>query len=520
MWAAAAGTALALAAAPPALAAGSGRSSTPSSAPSSAASKSACTADWPTFQHDADHTGTACGAINTANASTLIPGWFAPTANTVTAEPAVAGGTVFVGDGAGTFYAFAASTGRQLWTFDVTKYDHHSTSYGVITSSATYVPRLPGVKGATVIFGGGGSVFALDAADGTPRWHTDLAPAFPTGPDEVEASPQFVTGADGPTVVVGLDANESTDATSGGIVALDALTGLPRWSFEPGPGSTIRANLPSGLGNGCSDVWSTPAIDPGAVPGGLVIFGTGNCPDGHASIQAVSLHTGALEWDFPEPATNHGTDDDFGSSPVLTQLGGVPAVVEAGKSGWIYVLNETSGAPMHAAQVAQPGQTGDSLAGAIGGFIGALAEAPVGTDQVVFGDSAIPAPFTGDGVSSSGFTPDSSIGSDPARLSSLHAYDLTTGKILWHEPLQAPAYAPVTTAGGVVFAPSTSSFTMNAFSADNGLPLWSFPLASSPSGGVAVSGSSIIFGTGTYQSPGQPVPPQATGVWMFHLAGS
>lgn len=510
-WALTAGTALAIGGAPQALAGGLAGTNGPTRAP--------CTADWPTFQHDAAHTGAGCGAITTANASTLVPGWFAPTGNTVTAEPAVAGGSVYVGDGAGTFYALSASTGKQLWTFDVTPYDHHATSYGVITSSATYAKGVPGRKGPMVVFGGGGSVFALDAGTGTLLWHTDLAPSQPDGPDEVESSPQVVTIDSRPLVVVGLDTNESTDGTSGGVVALDAATGAPVWSFEPGTATVVTGGLPEASGNGCSDVWSSPAVDP-STDGGLVVFGTGNCPDGQASIEAVSLRSGALRWDFVEPPANHGTDDDFGSSAVLTRLGDEPVVVEAGKSGWIYVLDETTGATVRSAQVAQPGQTGDALAGAIGGFIGSLAEARVGSDQVVFGDSAIPAPFTGDGVSSAGITPDTSIASDPTRVSSLHAYDLSTGKILWHQPLQAPAYAPVTTVGGVLFAPSTTSFSINAFSAANGAPLWSFPLASSPSGGVAVAGSDIIFGTGTYQSPGQPVPPQVTGVWMFHLPGS
>jgi outer membrane protein assembly factor BamB len=488
-----------------------------------AASSPACDTSWPTFQHDQSRTGAACGGITTTNVATLVPGWFDPTPNAVTAEPAVVGATMYVGDNGGVFHALSASTGATRWTFDVTQYDHHATSYGVITSSATYSDQVAGHR-PVVVFGGGGSVFALDASSGALVWHTDLAPSHPTGPDEVESSPVVVPDANGTgLVLVGLDTNESTQGISGGLVALNAQTGAPLWSYEPGTGTT-NGGLPQGAGDGCSDIWSSPAVDPTALSTGMVFFGTGNCPDGQASIQAISLRGGKPLWSFPEPAANHGTDDDFGSSPVLgtinTATGPEPVVVEAGKSGWIYVLNEYTGAIVNSHEVAQPGQTGDNLAGAIGGFIGSIALAPVNRDPVAFGDSAIPAPFSGDGITSSSATPDTSLATDPTRISSLHAYDIATGKVLWQEPLQAPAYAPVTETGGVVFAPSTTSFSIQAFEADNGVPLWHFPLASSASGGVAISGSSIFFGTGTYESPGTPVPPQATGIWMFHPAGS
>lgn len=490
-------------------------------------SGSGCDTDWPAFQHDQSHTGAACGAISPANVSTMVPGWFVSTANAVTAEPAVVGGTAYVGDNGGTFYALSLARGAIDWTFNVDgtnpstgrPWDSHSTSYGVITSSAAYTDQVRG-HGPMVFFGGGGSVFALDARTGAVIWHTDLAPSDPTGPDEVESSPTVLPRLDGTgVVIVGLDTNESTTGVSGGVVALDASTGAPLWSYEPGTATTV-AGLPTGAGNGCSDVWSSPAVDPAAPGGGLIALGTGNCPSGVADIQAISLRDGTLRWKFAEPAANHGGDDDFGSSPILTSVHGQPAVVEGGKSGWIYVLNEYTGAVINAAQVAQPGQTGNQLAGAIGGFIGSMALAPVGGDPVVFGNSAIPAPFTGNGISSSGATPDAGLLSDPTRASSLHAYDTATGQVLWQEPAQLAAYAPVTETGGVLFAPSTASFSIQAYSTGTGQPLWSFPLASSPSGGVAVSGSEIVFGTGTYEAPGTPVPPQATGIWMFHLASA
>ena len=512
----------------PVVSAGAAKALTGGSAGATAGSSGSCSGhDWATFQHDPSHTGAGCGSISASNVGTLVPGWFDPLPNAVTAEPAVVGNTVYVGDNGGIFHALDATTGKELWGFDVTKLDKHSTSYGVITSSAAYPDPIKGQP--AVVFGGGGSVFALNAATGALLWQRDLASADATGPDEVESSPVVVRDANGTGVVlVGLDTNESTGGVSGGLVALNAETGSPLWTFYPGSGQAIDGG-PSGTGNGCDDVWSSPAVDPNAPnPGGqgkgLVFFGTGNCPDGHAAIEAISLSGGNRVWQFTEPAANHGTDDDFGSSPLLATVNGQPVVVEGGKSGWFYVLDEYSGAPtgtlVNSYEVAQPGQTGDGLAGAIGGFIGSMALAPVNGDPVVFGNSAVPAPFAGDGITNSGATPDTSLATDPTRASSLHAYDIATGTVLWQDPLQGPSYAPVTEVGGVLFAPSTTGFSIQAVDASTGTPLWAFPLGASGSGGVAVSGSSIFFGTGTYESPQAQVPPQATGVWMFHLAGS
>lgn len=500
-------------------------------------SASSCSdTNWATFQHDQSHTGAGCGAITASNVSTLVPGWFDQLPNAVTAEPAVVGNTVYIGDNGGIFHALDASTGKEKWNFDVTKKDSHSTSNGVITSSAAYTDAI--ARGPAIVFGGGGSVFALNAVTGKPIWQRDLAPGKDaTGPDEVESSPVVVPHANNGNgvVLVGLDTNESTQGISGGLVALDATNGVPLWTFYPGADKAL-GGTPTGPGNGCNDVWSSPAVDPDAPDPngngtGLVFFGTGNCPDGHAVIDAISLAGGAPVWQFSEPATNRGTDDDFGSSPIVTTVNGQPVVVEGGKSGWVYVLNEYThklsdggtaegGTIVNSYQVAQPGQTGDALAGAIGGFIGSMALAPVNGDPVVFGNSAIPAPFAGDGITSSGVTPDASLATDPTRASSLHAYDIATGKVLWQDPLQSPSYAPVTDTGGVVFAPSTTGFSMQAVDAATGHPLWAFPLAASASSGVAVVGSSIFFGAGTYESPQAQLPPQATGVWMFHLAGS
>ena len=56
-------------------------------------------------------------------------------------------------------------------------------------------------------------------------------------------------------------------------------------------------------------------------------------------------------------------------------------------------------------------------------------------------------------------------------------------------------------AGGVVFVPDTFTFTMQAWDADTGVPLWSFPTGGPPASPPAVVGNSLYFGSGVSFGP-------------------
>ena len=513
-------------------------------------------ADWTMYQHDVARTGAACpgGAITTADASTLTYRWFARTGGAVTASPTVVGDTVYVGDGAGSFYAFDAGTGQQRWVVDITKYDHHNVSYGEIVSSAAYFDDP--VNGPTLFVGGGGSVFALRAADGKVVWHTDTDPTSPASPAEVESSPLVYTPTSGsPDVVVGTDVNESTGQHATGLLVLDAATGSPVWKFNPEhPGQLLRGADAVGPtpGYGCGDVWSSPGFD---AEDGLFVFATGNCPDPtQAAAAGVDVPSEAVwaittagrpVWVFSQAAQTdtaagtdyggNGGDDDFGAAPIVTRTpdGRHPMVVAASKAGFVFGLraDETirvAGAPYPApqrvwyVQAAQPGQLGGGP-GAVGGFIGSGALGPAapgggctaGPWTGFFGATAVPVPFQRGGATS----PDATLLADPTRAASLHGVNVADGSVCWQQPVETASYAPTTYSGGVLFAPSTTSFAAEAYDASTGTPLWAAPTGGAPSSGVAVVGPDIFYGAGTSFQAGSTVPPQPTGVWSFGLPG-
>lgn len=469
-----------------------------------------CTDNWPMFQHDAARTGSdTCGGITPLTTPTLRPRWFVRTGGDVTAEPAVTDGHAYVGDGVGVLHALDMSTGAETWSFDTTHNrlhdDRHDVSYGRIDDSAA-VADVPAL-GPTVYFGGGGTVYAVDARTGTPRWATDVDPGDPTSTAEVESSPVVWSRPGHRSIVfVGMDTNEDKGNAVGGVLALDARTGALLWKYDAELGR-VRHSLTtrSHSGTGCGDVWSSPALDAARR---TLFFGIGNCNlEGGADTEwlvAISATTGRRIWRFAEPAANHQRDNDFGASPVLTRAEGRAVVVQAGKSGWIYVVDRATGRLVRQVHAAQGSD--------IGGFIGSVSVAidPATGHPVLYGDTAIPAPEGG---------PDASLATDPGRVTSLHAVDLVTGRVSWHAPAQSPSYAPVTTAGGVVFGPDTTQFAVAAYRASDGLPLWHMPVAAAASSGVAVAGGAIVFGAGTYFDEASQTPPQVTGVWCFETSG-
>ena len=149
----------------------------------------------------------------------------------------------------------------------------------------------------------------------------------------------------------------------GRLTALDAKTGKILWRAYtvPGPeefGSDTwpvpsEAAIPRG-----APIWNTPALDPQL---GLIYFATGNCGpdyDGSvregdnlfcASIMALNAKTGAYVWHFQE--VHHDIWDYDAASPVVlfdTVVDGQPrkGIAEAGKTGWVYILDRTNGKPL------------------------------------------------------------------------------------------------------------------------------------------------------------------------------
>ncbi|HVL33504.1 MAG TPA: PQQ-binding-like beta-propeller repeat protein, partial [Actinomycetota bacterium] len=439
------------------------------------------------------------------------------------------------GSADGTFYALptdpAPGPVQPLWTFAVK--DKNFTSYGKILSSA-YVGTIGGTR--IVIFGGGSTMYVLDAATGAelaslcfdPR--TENRCQGSRQPIEITSSPSVVVDPDlnGAQILTGMDYNENGVGRAGMIslrVSSDPWRLDVEWKFDPERQTTYTTDASKsgvdgfeytsdpfthgGRGYGCGNVWTSAAID---VAGGLAFFATANCstarmpPDsdefGGESIWALELSDGALAWCYrPRPVNDD--DLDFGASPNLLPDG---LVGEAGKDGIYYALRRErdAGPADRSCSSHTPVWTSHASTGfAFGGMIGTPAVGASNGRPAIFASSAVP-------------IVDERTFSDPGRMFALHAIDAANGNVMWHAPMPGPSYGSVAYSNGVVFVPDTFTFSIQAYSADHGLPLWSFPLNGAPSSTPAIVGRSMYMGTGTSVDP---VPlNEASGVWAFEVS--
>ncbi len=516
-----------------------------------AAGSDAPACDWPMFGRDPGHsfaTPDECSEIGVRDAPRLRLKWFVPARDSVTASASVVDGTVYVGSWDGTFYALDAESGATRWTFEID--DDSNVSFGRIVSSAA-VAEVGGTR--VVVFGGGSTLYVLDAGDGRELSRLCLdprkdppPPAEPVrcrlseGDIEVDSSPAIVDHHGETLVVVGHSVHNRPRVGRTGVVAarLSPPAGSigcntdpgqessecdwrlePVWKFDP---ETRRTYTPqntddpltheAGMGAGCGGVWSSPVVD---LETERVFFGTANCrylpgetedfgagpepvitPGGHGgeAVWAVDLTTGAFLWTY-SPRGFNVVDDDFGSSANLLP-GGLVGI--GGKDG-VYYAFEREGQPdgngvlqpRFATALGQPGRVWRNLSA--GGMLGTPAVGEVNGEPAIFATTAIPTPIE----DAESMSLDTSLLDDPGRLMFLHAISAVDGRILWRSPFVLFAYGSPTYSNGVLFVPATFDLSVKAFAADTGLPLWQHPLIGAPSSAAAIVGDSIYMGAGT-----------------------
>ena len=434
--------------------------------------------DWPMWGYSPARTfATVCDtALDRDTVGDLQRVWFHATDDVVTATPAVVGDTVYVGDWAGVVYGLDRDSGEERWRFQTE--EHRNVYAGQIVSS----PAVADVGDERLlVIGAGKTLYALNAVDGTERWHHELGEAGNVDePTEIESSPVIV----GDVVLVGYDVH-NTPGYRAGLQALDVRTGAVVWDFDPDQ-SGDRPDQQTG----CVDVWSSPAVDEDR---GLVFAATGNCPSSPAgwgeyseAIFALDLETGEPVWTY-QPHEPNNDDLDFAGSPNLFRIGNQDVVGLGNKDGHYYVVDRTTGEPVWQVEATQPGleQPGSNFS--TGGFIGATAV----SDGVVAGGTGVgPCPCA-------------------------HGIEAASGEILWQNEEPANTYASAAAADGVLFL-GGNDFTLRALDLATGEILWSEAMQGAVSGGSAVSGDDL-FAVAGIREPGLDERSETSGVYRFSL---
>lgn len=292
------------------------------------------------------------------------------------ATPLVSEGVMYVGTPLGRVIALDAATGEELWTFDpeirrdVTYGDFASRGVSLWVDSAARPGRV--CRRTVFVANAQSQLIALDAETGRPctgfgdAGRVDLLEGLRIPPFEDAAytvtSPPVVVND---LVVTGSSIGDNTLPTlpSGEVRAYDARTGALRWSWEPIPQDPLdpafgdwRGPLAHGTGGG--NAWSVLVADAAR---DLVFVPTGSAaPDYYGALRlgdnrytnstvALRASTGEVVWSFQ--AVHHDLwDYDNAAPPALVTLlrdgRRVPAVVQATKTGMLFVLHRETGEPL------------------------------------------------------------------------------------------------------------------------------------------------------------------------------
>ena len=270
--------------------------------------------------------------------------------NSGEATPIVYDGVAYIITGDDDVFALSIDTGAILWEYKA------NLNHLISTVCCGWTSRGVALGDGRIYIGQlDGKLKALDMKTGAVVWEVQAEP-WEEG-YTITAAPLYYEGL----VITGFSGGEQ--GIRGRLKAYDAKTGEFKWVFNtvPGPGEFGHDTWPADNTvwmDGGASVWQTPAVDPEL---GMLYFSTGNAgPDFNgrvrkgdnlftASILALDIETGEYRWHFQE--VHHDIWDYDAPNPVILfdiEIDGVmrKALSQAGKTGWLYILDRTTGQPL------------------------------------------------------------------------------------------------------------------------------------------------------------------------------
>ncbi len=473
--------------------------------------------DWPSYGRDySNQRYSTLGQINTTNVSQLALAWHYKSGivSGYETSPIVIDGTMYITTPLNHVVALDAATGAKRWEY---VHDLRTTA-----DCCGPINRGVAVYGGRVYMGAvDARLVALDARTGHKDWEVTV------GNNEegyhITGAPIAIDGK----VITGISCGEQGGRCY--VSAYDAGTGalVWRWHTIPSPAeggwwgswkttTAFGTPLPRDIAaekrdsakyqdswqHGGGPMWMTAAADPAM---GLLFMGIGNPgPDVDGRVRpgdnlytdclvALDIKTGKLKWFFQE--TPHDLWDYDPSAPVVlvnvkdSSGATVPAVAQAGKTAWVYVVDRRTGAPIRRSDAFAPQQNMFTLPDEKGVLV-----APATLGGSDWSPTAF-SPQTGYLYVDANYFPQfyrrsheelqppaqywgGVVTAPPSGQYGLYsAIDLNTGRIAWQVHLAKPTISgSVATAGGVVFTGLSDSLFV-AYDARTGAELWHYRAA-------------------------------------------
>ncbi|MCH6266064.1 PQQ-binding-like beta-propeller repeat protein [Neobacillus citreus] len=264
--------------------------------------------------------------------------------------PLVYDGVMFTITGANQVQALDAKTGKMIWEY------RPQIPSGMNTVCCGWLSRGVALGDGKVFVGLlDARLVALDQKTGKVVWETrvdDWEKGY-----TITSAPLYYDGK----VYTGIAGGEY--GIRGYVAAYDSEIGRQIWrSYTlPAPGEKGSETWPKGSKDwltGGAPIWNTPAVDPEL---GMIYFAAGNTsPDLNGSnregdnlfansVLALDANTGEYKWHFQE--VHHDIWDMDPANPVVlfdVNMNGQmrKGIVQAGKTGWLYILDRTNGKPL------------------------------------------------------------------------------------------------------------------------------------------------------------------------------
>ncbi len=370
----------------------------------------------------------------------------------IASSPTVVNGVVYVGSWDGYEYALNAADGTLIWR----------TNLG-ITSAPTCNPTSAGVTSVAtvqngVVYVGGGDAYwyALDASTGAVLWKVYTGDNSASGGHYNWASPLLYNGY----AYIGIASFGDCPLVQGQVLQVSLSTHQVVNTFNV---------VPTGQGGG--GVWTSPTIDAAS---NTVYVTTGTQAGSQTLSQAIiglDAATLTLKSSWQIPAAQAISDSDWGTTPtVFDDATGTHLVAAANKNGYLYAYDR--------ADVAA----------------GPLWQQKIGTPPGS-------CPQCGDGMASSGAFANGRLyyASGPTTINgstypgSVRALDPATGAYLWQHGSPAAIVPAIASANGLII--DGAGPTLEVLNAATGAPLYSYMTGGTLWGAPSVSNGQIFEGS-------------------------